>query len=364
MVGAPKAREWGPWSVWKTEIVLGAYLPLFLRAAKSSLHRVFIDFFSGTTRNFDRTGQEIRASPWVALQATDGAGTRFTHLLFFELAPQALALERSLRQAYPNRRFHVVPGDCNLKAIEGLAWLKSEGTPRSGPHLGATLAYLDPDGLELRWSTVETVARWCTTAPAGEYTRRNRVELLILFPTGPLRRTLPQRGKKAASETQRLQVDTLFGNDEWRVIYQAQREGRVVGEGSWLHYVDLYRLGLKRLGYRYTSAIEVRNTKRVVLYHLVFATSNRAGRDIMSAVQQRARQILPRMIAAEQRRRAKGEQSMFDEEDEELIQIAADPASWASFFNYDPVPFNREQHSPPAEQTTLFDMIEVEDPTR
>jgi hypothetical protein len=66
------------------------------------------------------------------------------------------------------------------------------------------------------------------------------------------------------------------------------------------------------------------------------------------------------MIAAEQRRRAKGEPSMFNEEDDELIQIASDPASWASFFNYQPVPFNREKFSPPPEQTTLFDMTEVE----
>ena len=362
MVGAPKTREWGPWSVWKTEIVLGAYLPMFLRAAKSSRHRVFIDCFSGSTRNIDRAGHEVRASPRVALQATDGEVTGFTHLLFFELASEALELEHSLRKAYPNRRFRVVPGDCNLTVPEGLAWLKSEGGPWSGPHLGATLAYLDPDALELRWSTVETVAGWCTTAPAGEFTRRNRVELLILFPTGPLRRTLPQKGKRAASEGQRLQVDMLFGNDEWRQIYQAQRDGRVVGEDSWLHYVDLYRLGLKRLGYRYTSAIEVRNTKRVVFYHLVFATSNRAGQDIMSAVQQMARQILPRMIAAEQRRRAKGEPSMFDEEDDELIEIASDPASWASYFNYEPVPFNREQYAPPPEQMTLFDMTEMENP--
>jgi hypothetical protein len=68
------------------------------------------------------------------------------------------------------------------------------------------------------------------------------------------------------------------------------------------------------------------------------------------------------MIAAEQRRRAKGEPAMFDEEDDELIEIALDPASWANYFNYEPVPFSRERYAPPPEQTTLFDMTELEDP--
>jgi len=127
----------------------------------------------------------------------------------------------------------------------------------------------------------------------GEYRRRNRVELLILFPTGPLRRKLPQAGKDIASDEHQLEIDQLFGNCDWREIYRAQRDRWIGGEASWMHYVNLYRLGLSRLGYSYTSAIEVRNTKQVVQYHLIFATSNQAGLRIMNGVLQKAREILP-----------------------------------------------------------------------
>ena len=81
-------REWGPWSVWKTEIVLGAYAPQFLRAATGSRDRIFIDCFAGSTRNLERgTGRPIRSSPQVALQAGDRS--TFTHLVLFELPEKA-----------------------------------------------------------------------------------------------------------------------------------------------------------------------------------------------------------------------------------------------------------------------------------
>lgn len=337
-------REWGPWSVWKTEIVLGAYAPQFLRAATGSRDRIFIDCFAGSTRNLERgTGRPIRSSPQVALQAGDRS--TFTHLVLFELPEKAAALQETLCSRYPSRRIRVVPGDCNLNIAEGLAWLRRQGGPRYGPHLGAALAYLDPNALELRWSTVQALASWCMNPPEGEYRRRNRVELLILFPTGPLRRKLPQAGKDIASDEHQLEVDQLFGNCDWREIYRAQRDRWIGGEASWMHYVNLYRLGLSRLGYSYTSAIEVRNTKRVVQYHLIFATSNQAGLRIMNGVLQKAREILPRMLAAEQRRLRQGEPPLF-EDLEELRLIATDPDEWASFIDQTPTPFVCESYRP------------------
>ncbi len=69
MSGDGDAREWGPWSVWKTEILLGAYLPLFAVASKRSDHRTFIDCFAGVNRNVERdTGREIKSSPRQALE--------------------------------------------------------------------------------------------------------------------------------------------------------------------------------------------------------------------------------------------------------------------------------------------------------
>jgi len=48
--------------------------------------------------------------------------------------------------------FRVVPGDCNLNIAEGLAWLRRQGGPRYGPHLGAALHIWIPT----RWSQMST----------------------------------------------------------------------------------------------------------------------------------------------------------------------------------------------------------------
>jgi three-Cys-motif partner protein len=335
-------RIWHAWSVWKTEIVLGGYLPLFTRAGKTSRHRLYIDGFAGTARNLEQgTGRQIPGSPRVAL----GVEPPFTHLLLFEVPGKAAELESSLRGDFPDRTIRVIGGDCNTTMTTGLQWVREHGSSKSGPHLGQAIAYLDPDALELDWRTVETLAKWGMTAAAAEHRRRNRIEQLILFPTGPMRRTLPGPGKAEANEIQKAEVDRLFGNSSWREIYSAQHDGRIRGEDSWLHYVELYRLGLARLGYEYSSAIEVRNTSNVVLYHLVFATGHPAGANIMKAIQARARQVLPAMVDAERRRRSSHGARLFGESDLDLDQIAAHPNRWAKLYDDPPRPFDPERFS-------------------
>lgn len=269
-------REWGPWSVWKTEILLGGYLPLFARVAQRADHRTFIDCFAGVARNIEReTRREIPSSPRLALAVSP----EFTHLLAFEEPQKAAALEGALRAEHPGREIRVIGGDCNEEIERGLRWWFDQRRGMRGPYLGPTLAYLDPNHLELAWSTLEKIAHFGLTPPApGAWVRqKGPIELLILFPTGPLKRRLPQAGRAAASASMCNTVDRLFGSQSWRPIYEDQRASITTGEPSWIHYVNLYRLQLVGLGYAHTAAIEVRNTRGVVLYHMVFATSSEPG---------------------------------------------------------------------------------------
>ena len=177
-----------------------------------------------------------------------------------------------------------------------------------------------------------------------------------------MRRTLAaDAGRKEAPESSKATVDRLFGNEEWRQIYRAQRDGVIKGEDAWIHYVEQYRLGLTQLGYDYTSAIEVRNTNRVVLYHMVFATSHGAGEKIMRAVQKKARAILPAMVEEERRNRSQIGPKLFDESDADLARYANEPSKWAQFFDDAPLAFDPSRFATPpvAEQLDLgvgFDM--------
>lgn len=341
-------REWGPWSVWKTEILLGGYLPLFAQATKKADHRTFIDCFAGVSRNVERdTGREIKSSPRQALEAEPP----FTHLLGFELPDNAEKLEADLSTEFPGRAICIIGGDCNEKITEGLRWWFDQRDGLRGPYLGPALAYLDPDSLELAWSTVETIANFGMTPPEpGSWTRqKGPVELLILFPTGPLKRTLPQAGKKEATDSARAKVDRLFGDDSWQPIYADQRAAVTTGEHSWSHYVNLYRYKLATLGYSHTAAVEVRNTKGVVLYHMVFATGHVAGKSIMSSLMARASEVLPRLLDEEKRRRRMrpAEDWLFDDaEAAELKAAAADPRRYARLLTEHPSPYTPGQSAP------------------
>lgn len=320
-------------------MLFSGYLAEFVKAGKKSHHRVFIDCFAGSRDNVEfGTGRDLLGSPRIALNVSP----QFTHLLFFELPERASQLASSLANEYPGRNLKVISGDCNLSLQDGLDWIRTQGGSRSGPHLGQTLAFLGPDSLELEWDTVVDLANWQISNIRPSYNRRNRVELLILFPTGPMRRQLPQPPKAEATEQQKRIVDRLFGGADWRPIYDAQREKIISGEESWLHYVELYRLQLLRLGYNFTAAIEVKNTTNAVLYHMVFATSNDTGKKIMKAILTKAREVLPVMIDEEKYRRRTSGPRLFDESEADLERIRADPSRWAKLFADPPLPFNPE----------------------
>jgi three-Cys-motif partner protein len=348
----PAPRQWHAWSVWKTKVLLGAYLPAFTTACKGTAHRTFIDCFAGEPDAVDMAGEPFPGSARIALTADPP----LTHAVFFELEDKAAALEVALRSEFSDRDIHVIGGDCNQHITEGLNWLRSQGTARSGPQLGPVFALLDPDSMELEWSTIETIAKWTGQAGPNDWSRQGRlVELLVLFPTGPFRRSMPiNPGTTEASDAAKAEVDLLFGNQEWRRIYDAQRSGAIGGEDSWMWYVHMYRRGLLDLGYKYTSAIEVRNTSSVVQYHLVFATANNTGRKVMRDVQSRARKILPAMVQEEKSARRAGADRLFEEEDADLDRYAEDPDRWAFFTDEDPPAFDPSRHPRPPEAQRLF----------
>ena len=200
-------------------------------------------------------------------------------------------LETALRTEFPDRDIHVIGGDCNQRIIEGLDWLRSQGTARWGPQLGPVFALLDPDSMELEWSTIETIAQWTGQAAPSDYSRQGRlVELLVLFPTGGFRRSMPIRPAPLRHRKRRRPKWTACSaitmeTDLRRATFGRHRRRRLL-----VVVRPPVPSGLLNLGYKYTSAIEVRNTSSVIQYHLVFATVNNTGRKVMRDVQSRARE--------------------------------------------------------------------------
>jgi len=289
-------RSWGYWTQAKLS-VLDEYLNAFVRASSGPSERVYLDAFAGEGSGLDRlTGEAFKGSARIALEVGEPDFTRFR---FFEKGRRAGELEARLRADYPARDIVVSEGDCNetiprmLRELAALRW-------------APTFAFLDPDGMELAWSTLRALADHKKGYRTGAEKPEYKVELWMLFPSGGLVRTLAlEEEKLTASDEQR--ATRLFGDESWWPIYDRRLDGRLVGADAREEYVNLMRWRLERdLGYRWTHPLELRNTRGVPLYHMLFATDNEAGTQIMEHVYRSAAGRMPAM-QQEARDRARGQ---------------------------------------------------------
>lgn len=277
MTGA-SLRDWGDWTELRLEI-LTQYLDRFTTASKSVGARVFLDAFAGQGRGRSRsTGDVFEGSARIALN-TDGPP--FSHLRYLEPDPDnARKLQADLQQEYPGRDIGVYEGDCNERIHQALGDL----APVSW---APTFAFLDPDGIQLRWSTLQALAE-------HKQRSKNKVEMWLLFSTMGLVRRLALDEARLRPEDEQAAV-AAFGDDSWRQIYVLRRAGEISGRQARVEYINLYRWKLEHeLGYRHTFALEIRNDRGVPIYAMVFATDNEAGKKIMLHLYDRASLAGPR----------------------------------------------------------------------
>ena len=171
-------------------------------------------------------------------------------------------------------------GDCNDKIPQALTEL---GHVSWAP----TFAFLDPDGIQLRWSTLKALAD-------HKKRSKNKVEMWLLFSTMGLVRRLALDEERLRPQDERSAV-YAFGDDTWRPIYQQRRGGQIDGRQARAEYINLYRWKIEHeLGYRHTFALEIRNDRGVPIYAMVFATDNEAGKNIMLHLYEQAALAGPR----------------------------------------------------------------------
>jgi three-Cys-motif partner protein len=137
------------------------------------------------------------------------------------------------------------------------------------------LAFLDPFGLELEWSTV---------AKLGSLPR---CDLLIHYSQQGFSRYI----KKAFQTENETKVDSFFGSNEWRDIYAKWcQEPRK--RGLTRDLIDFYKKRLKTLGYQEVKQPDemlteplIRNKERnSPLYRLIFASKHPLGEKFWKAI--------------------------------------------------------------------------------
>jgi three-Cys-motif partner protein len=182
---------------------LDAYLQAYSTALKhQNFHLIFFNAFAGTGDIQIASEASLLVgdySPFIKGSADRALqrGAAFDEYVFVEKSrAKAKALEE-LKQRYPDVADHISirNADANEELLAFCAntdWRKCRA-----------VVFLDPYGNQVKWATIEAVAR------------TNAIDLWYLFPAGlGVHR---QIGKNAeVHETHEASLDELFGTKEWR----------------------------------------------------------------------------------------------------------------------------------------------------
>ncbi len=251
------------------------YMDMFVTSMRARPWRQirYIDLFAGPGKCCIReTGEIVLGSPLLALSTAHA----FTSCVFADLKVANTEALR-IRCAASDRADTVTirQGDSNALVAELAAQFEAEDRvfiPDRWQSLN--LAFLDPEGFELHWSTVETLARL-------------RTDLIVYYPQAGLQRNF----ELFLARDSDTHADHYFGGSEWRTVYK-QHVAEHGTAGVHRALMDLYRDNLAALGYQEVvrdDEVEplMRAYKtRAPLYRLLFASKHPLGHTFWRSVTQ------------------------------------------------------------------------------
>jgi three-Cys-motif partner protein len=202
------ARTFGKWTKTKLDY-LQRYIELFETSMRGKpwCARCYIDLFSGTGKYQieGQTGYHLGSS-LLALTTKHP----FTHYFFTDKSQDNIDIlsKRSNSLNSLKKRFYV--GDANIKVKEIVdEIINIDQNCSRNQWKSLNLAFLDPDGLELEWRIIETLATV------------NKMDLIIYYSQSGLTRNLKNY---IMSDTNTI-IDKFFGDREWRKIYKTSLLG-------------------------------------------------------------------------------------------------------------------------------------------
>lgn len=209
----------------------------------------FIDLFAGPGMARVRETGEVRdGSPLIALRHGEAP---FSKLIFCDSELEnAAALET--RCSAEGARVKVIEGDSNAM-IDKVAL--------EIPEYGLNIALVDPFGLQaLKFATLARLAKF------------SRMDLIVHFPTGDIKRNLDQNQRTKQWLTEAL------GTSSWESELTSLTDvGRII---------EIFKRQLTTLGYKSEGVRSepIKNNKNLPLYYLVYASKSERGDKIWQSV--------------------------------------------------------------------------------
>jgi three-Cys-motif partner protein len=246
--------------------ILNGYISRFIVAMREKPMRAlyYIDLEAGPGKNrFKSNGDIMNGSPLIALNAR----FPFTHYRFVEQKKELVeALKTRVAASDRHDRVRVLEGDCNVMVdfiVREIQTLDNQFI--AGKQKSLNLAFLDPEGLELEWQTVEKLGKI------------ERIDLIINFSTSGFTRNANQMLEKDKAD----KLDRFFGTPDWRGVYQpvSKKDNTHVRR----EMLDFYKTRLATLGYKIHPEEKVfRSSKNMQIYTLMFASKHPLGNKFWS----------------------------------------------------------------------------------
>lgn len=252
-------RRAGSWARDKLSFV-ELYSPALGHVVKKKWERwYYVDGLAGPGVNYiPQEGDAlVWGSPLIALHADPA----FQRCLMLELDRSNFeALQKRTWDHQP--RAVVEQGDVNTHLLPMMAE-HIVGRERRHP----MLVVLDPQGLEVHFSTIEAISRFRTY--------QMRAEMLILFPAVGLARAAGAYPHQPASGRT---LDLFWGDDRWKTLLGIPSPGAARRAA-----LDLFLGKLHDLGYdhAFSAAVKKNGNRGPVMYWMVFATDSPTGARIM-----------------------------------------------------------------------------------
>lgn len=251
----------GAWTKEKL-MVISLYLDAYTTALKNQpFDLVYLDAFAGEGYWRPKSSEEVYdGSPRIALQVDDKP---FDKIVLIEKDPADCESLRALLKDFPGRNIEIRNGDANEEVARFCSGMQRNER---------AVVFLDPFATEVRWGTVEKLAR------------TKKVDCLLLFPLGAVARMM-QRNGEPNSEL-KGQLDSIFGSREpWESLYDQSPQLNLWANpapertGGSEAVSRVFRTRLESIFASVTSKA-LRNSKNSPLFELFFAASNPKGAPI------------------------------------------------------------------------------------
>lgn len=260
----------GDWTKIKIEIVVEyakAYLTIMNKYPQFKC--LYFDGFAGSGNIYQDNKTEIDLISGAAIRILEiDKPKSFDHYYFVELNEKNKnELENLVNHEFPKKIKHVVCDDCNIKLVSMANFLIKNKSYR-------TLAFIDPYGMTLKWSSLEVL-------------RGLGIDLWVLVPTGiGMNRLLKNNGDISESWLRRLEISLgLKGDEIKKYFYKSKKIQTLFGEETLINKETnaiqkagkLYKSRLNEIFKFVSDPLELKNSTGSIMYHFMMASNYKAA---------------------------------------------------------------------------------------